>query len=339
MDFLKTAKSAFGLGATLAILAGCGGGHSGPVPGGPAAGSSVQPQSVRSGKREQSWIAPGAQRQPSLLYVSNAGSGDVTIYTYFNGGGLLLVGTISGFSLPTGMCTDNDGNVWIPDFGTGRLYEYAHGGTTPIATIKQRNERPYDCSVDPATGNLAVANQRPNGKYSYGNVTVYPNGSHRGTAYVPANGFSEVDFLAYDNKSDLFVDGAELYGQPALFELPKAQSTLTQLSLSGATLGQPGAVNWVKPYLLLGDQNFEGRGTSGAYKVYVSGTTGTVVGTLAFQGTRDAYGFWRRAGMVVVPDHVGSAVRIYTLANGILESKLTRKIALPFGAVVSQGVK
>lgn len=106
--------------------------------------------------------------------------------------------------------------------------------------------------------------------------------------------------------------------------------------MSGATLNSPGAINWIKPTLLLGDQNFEGQGTNGAYKLLVSGATATVVGTLPFNGTQQAYGFWRRAGRVVVPDYTGNIVRIYTLSNGSLDSTLTTEISSPFGAVVSQ---
>ena len=80
-------------------------------------------------------MLPEAPKKQSLLYVSNQGTGNVTVYTYLNGGGLVLVGTLTGFSRPTGMCTDNLGNVWILDYGTRKIFEYAHGGTNPIFKI------------------------------------------------------------------------------------------------------------------------------------------------------------------------------------------------------------
>lgn len=43
----------------------------------------------------------------------------------------------------------------------------------------------------------------------------------------------------------------------------------------------------------------------------MSGSTATVVGTLPFNGTQQAFGFWRRAGRVIVPDYIGNVVRIY----------------------------
>ncbi len=348
--------------AALAILGGCLGAPQPPLSLEPASSAALKGiASIGRSNPAKSWMLPDAQKKQSLLYVSNQGSGSVTVYTYLNGGGLVLVGTLTGFSKPTGMCTDNAGNVWIPDYGTGYLYEYQHGGTTPIDSIKQHTGLPYDCAVDPTTGNLAVANQHPNAKYgAKGLVDVYSlKGAKGGGSYSTASGFKNVYFVAYDNKSNLYVDaipcppsgcgslnskpkhlgaeqGRSQYYLPGLFELSNGGSLFTQVTISGATLNSPSAINWVQPTLLLGDQNFQGQGTNGAYKLLVSGSTATVVGTLPFKGTQQAYGFWRRAGRVVVPDYSGNIVRVYSLSDGSLVSTLTTGISLPFGAVVSQ---
>ena len=334
---MKSSRALAAAVVVVAILGGCGGSQ----PLSPldatasyAASGSRPAQASHTGK---SWMLPGAEKQPSLLYVSNMGTSDVTIYTYLNGNGLILVGMLTGFSSPTGMCADNAGNVWIPDYHSRKVYEYAHGGSAPIFTITQQNGLPYDCAIDPSTGSLAVANQLPDGRYSYGNVKIYAKGSRRGTTYFPPYGFRSVDFLAYDNKSNLLIDGEQLYEPLAqLFKLAKDSSELTTMTISGGALYVPGAINWVSPTFLLGDQNFENKGTQGAYKIFVSGSTATVVGTLPFSGTQHAYGFWRRAGRVIVPDQPGNAVRIYNLSDGSLFSKLTTSISAPFGAVVSE---
>ena len=359
MCLLKSLRVALGGVALSAILAGCGSSSPQPVPVAPGSSVDFNGSATTVHSRQKSWMLPAAQKQQSLLYISNVGSASVTVYTYLNGGGLVLVGTLTGFSRPTGMCTDNTGNIWIPDYGTGTLYEYAHGGTSPIFTIKQHTGLPYDCAVDPTTGNLAVANQHPNAKYgAKGIVDVYRlKGSKGGGSYSAVNGFKNVYFVAYDNKSNLYVDAVpcppsgcgslkprhlgaararpQLYN-PGLFELSNGGSYFSQLTISGATLNTPSAINWIKPTLLLGDQNFQGQGTNGAYKLLVSGSTATVVGTLPFKGTQQANGFWRRAGRVVVPDYTGNIVRIYNLSDGAPISTLTTEISAPFGAVVSQ---
>ncbi len=337
MDFCKSIGLALGLTVALTGLAGCAGSSE-------TSGFPVATQATRSLPRH-SWMVPDAQKQPSLLYISNSGSSNVTVYTYLNGGGLLLVGTLTGFSSPTGMCTDSAGDVWISDYYSRKMFEYAHGGTTPIFTITEHSGLPYDCAVDPATGNLAVSNQHPNGHYrAYGDVVVYPKGAKKGIGYsFSPYGFSDVYFVAYDNKSNLYVDATPCSyycyyggGPPGLFRLSKAGAAFTQLTLSGATLYQPSAINWVNPTLLLGDQNFQNQGTSGAYRLFVSGSTATLVGSLPFAGTQQADGFWRRAGRIVVPDHTANVVRVYNLSDGSLFSQLTTGISQPFGAVVSE---
>jgi hypothetical protein len=326
-------KSTLTLLGAAAILAGCGGTDASPTGSLPAANVSVP---AAFPNRSASWMMPET-KSTSLLYVSNAGSSDVTIYTYLDGKGLVLVGQLTGFSFPTGMCTDGAGDVWIPDYDTGKIQEFTHGGASPIFTISERTGHPYDCAIDSNTGSLAVANQQPGNQHALdGQVVVYPKGSHQGRSYAPQHGFGEVDFLAYDDKSNLFADGAANDYGNGLFELAKGGTELTPLTISGATLYSPGAVNWIKPTLLVGDQNLGNRGEPGAYKFFISGSTATVVGSLMFAGTQQMYGFWRRAGLIVVPDHLGNVVRIYSLSDGTLVSKFGTEISLPFGAVVSQ---
>ncbi|HKU81037.1 MAG TPA: hypothetical protein VJP76_02620 [Candidatus Tumulicola sp.] len=329
MNLSAVAFRALSFGIAAAVLAACGEQSAALSPPAPAAATSAQ----------HTWMSPGAQKQPSLLYVSNDGTASVTVYTYLNGGGLLQVGTLTGFSVPTGLCADKAGDVWVSDWGAKALYEYAHGGTTRIFTIRQPSDRPYDCAVDLATGDLAVANQQPNGHYyPSGNVKIYPPHSHSGRAYG-GSWFPEVNFVAYDNKGDVFADVANTdpyaYGGP-LYELPAGGDQLLPLTISGATLYTPGALQWVKPYLLAGDRDFQAKDEQGAYKLIVFGSVATSVGTLSFQKTQNTYAFWRRGDKVIVPDHDQSVIQIYPLAGGTIEKTLRDNISLPFGAAVSQ---
>ena len=52
-------------------------------------------------------------------------------------------------------CSDRQGDVFV--FTLDGLMEYRHAGVSPIATIGIEGEA---CSVDPVTGNLAVADYR-----------------------------------------------------------------------------------------------------------------------------------------------------------------------------------
>lgn len=257
MCVMKSFRVALSVVAFSAILAGCG--NASPAPGRVVPGSPLDFNGRASApySRQKSWMLPGAQKQQSLLYISNQGSGSVTAYTYLNGGGLVLVGTLTGFSKPTGMCTDSAGDVWIPDYGTGALYEYAHGGTTPIDVLKQRGNGgglPFDCAVDPTTGNLAVANQHPGAKYgAKGNVAVYPKGAKTGRVYTFASGFRNVYFVAYDNKSNLYLDAApcppsgcgSLNSKPASRGTPQARPQLYNPGLFELSKGESFFPSWL----------------------------------------------------------------------------------------------
>ena len=70
-------------------------------------------------------------------------------------------------------CSDSKGNVFIS--GGTEVVEFAHGGTTPIATYSIAYYPATGCSVDPESGSLAVVNE--------GWVSVFPPGSQNATSY------------------------------------------------------------------------------------------------------------------------------------------------------------
>jgi len=101
-------------------------------------------------------MLPEAKHE-NLLYVVDEVARDVYVYSYPQG---VLVGTLS-LHYPTGDCVDKAGNVWIDTVepsGPPAIQEYAHGGTTPISTLyfPDDGDDPISCSVDRATGNLAL---------------------------------------------------------------------------------------------------------------------------------------------------------------------------------------
>ena len=74
--------------------------------------------------RRASWMSPDAKKAKSLLYVADEGANDVLVYTYPAG---KLMGTLTGFETPTGICSNKAGDVFILN-GNGTTVEvYAHG--------------------------------------------------------------------------------------------------------------------------------------------------------------------------------------------------------------------
>ncbi len=157
-------------GFTLAvILGGCTGGLGQGAPVGASGGETLAGASAEQGG---SWMKPEAYTG-ALLYVSDPGAGVVNVLTYPNG---KRIGKLTGFVEPRGECVDASGNVYVTDEGASDVLEYAHGGTTPMRTIEDPGQKPYDCAVNlnagNLTGNFAIVNAGTTSG-GPGSVTVY----------------------------------------------------------------------------------------------------------------------------------------------------------------------
>jgi hypothetical protein len=215
-------------------------------------------------------MSPDAKRHV-LLYVGDEQTNDVYVYTYPMG---KLVGTLTGFDLPLGECSDRAGNVWIADGLASQMVEYAHAGTTATATLDDPGQAPYGCAVDPKSGDLAVANYEPLPSGGPGSISVYAKAKGSPKVYADPNSANEM-FVAYDENT-LYVVGqtATFAYQLAAF----ANETFTDLTLSGATISTPGGVG-LDNGLWIGDVGNGGSSSANIYQITVSGTTATVTGT------------------------------------------------------------
>ena len=159
-----------------------------------------------------------------LLYIAAWGNGDTYVYTYPQG---RLVGTLTGFATPRGDCADSAGDVFIVAYSNGStssstIYEYAHGGTNPIATLSDPDVA-VGCAVDPTTGNLAAT-----GKV----VAIFKNASGNPQLYYS----SEYSFYycSYDDKGNLYIMAinGRYADQQVLVRLASGSANFEQISLS-----------------------------------------------------------------------------------------------------------
>jgi hypothetical protein len=279
MDRMKQASfSRCALGALVAgaILSACG---------------ASQPPVVSLGATSQSrTIIQRDAKGRTLIYVTSAD----LISAYTTSGKLVSNLQMGGIK---GLCSDYKGNVFIPSGSL--IYEYAHGGTQPIATLNAPAgfSSAYGCAVDPMTGNLAVT------FFSYefgkaGNVAIYQHAT--GTPQT----FSDSDILfyvycGYDNAGNLFVDGAKTaHGNGVLAELPQGGNTLSTISLN-KTIGTPSAVQWDGQEMAIGDSY-----AHVVYQLSISGSQGTVVGTTTFKGWNKGHNivqFWIWGDCILIP--------------------------------------
>jgi hypothetical protein len=358
MRISRATQHALGFAASFAILTACSGSQSrvGPSTGtlpsatrpsvnvrGPGTVSPVSYEGNRTTHRDlgKSWMSPGAKARPSLLYITNQGNGTATVYTYSNGSGLALQGTLTGFQQPTQPCVDRAGDVFIPDYLASTITEYAHGGTTPIAVLTDPFGLPTGCSVDKISGNLAVANLAASISGGQGDVLIYPNASGTPTQYTDSSIYSP-EYCGYDNRGNLFIDGKMFSSSVVnLAELPSGGSSFTDLTLAGGSITFPGNVQWGGTYLLVGDQGSQFASIpSSVNQVTVSGSTATIVHNLQFPGSLDVTGFWKRGGAtnakIIAADIGNNNAPIYTFPGLSLFATVTNGVTGPFGTVVSQ---
>jgi hypothetical protein len=167
-----------------------------------------------------------ADGQP-LLYAAQGQNVDVFSFPAGK-----KVGTLSGFDssfYPDGICTDSAHHVYVTGGGgPDAVYEFDHGGTTPIATLAYQYSA-HGCASDPNTGDFAVCGNHWGEDTVNGEVAVYPKGSAT-PAYYEAQGGAELGYCGYDGTSDLYISQT-FYA--SLQELAKGSSELQQVPIDG----------------------------------------------------------------------------------------------------------
>jgi len=265
----------FGPGVLLVAcvaLAGCGGGVSSPGQGGTATAPSaatrmlsmtmahyVQP--VVHTDFGKSWMLPQKKgAKEALLYGGDADTNDVYVYDYSSG---KLVGTLTGFDGPYGMCVDAKGDVYIANYAAGNAVEYAHGGTKIINTFDSGGT-PDGCSVD-SKGDVAVTSFDP------GEVTVFAGGDPgKGTPYTGSCTYLWT--MGYDHSGNLIGVGETSSGNRAYCGLLSGGTSMSSLSFSG-TIDFPAGTMWDGKYIALGDQEADGTFNTGLFAATLSGST------------------------------------------------------------------
>lgn len=276
------ARFALSVGAAAAILTGCvvrQGEDDMQSP------SGLPQRRAEAAERGGSWMSLGA-KDSDLLYVPNTTYVDVFRYRQRH-----LVGTLQGFTKIEAACSDTAGNVYLVDQTTDSIYEFAHGGTTAIKTFQDSAYEPAGCSVNPITGDLAIANSHKN-PYGRGNIAIFPPGTgkpkfHRG----PLGGYIG---LAYDDQGNLLTtNGANInQGQSGFAWLAAGTTKLTKIKLHGSGLDGVGPIRWDGKYFVIYTSHSE------LTQVLVQNGRGNVVGAteLAGHGIVGGFAIYRKPG-------------------------------------------
>ena len=214
-----------------------------------------------------------------LLYASQGT--EVLVFSY---PALQLVGRLTGFSNPDGICVDAASNVWIVDSWPGKLVQYAHGGKAPLRSIDWKGGGlPYSCAIDPATQNLAVTGDNF--------LAVFPNEQSPPTTYTLSS--SEWDGLkggTYDNAGNFFAVGfyaVQNQWRSELAELPSGGNNVEAV-LFDQDVGLS-AAQWNGQNLIVGGDAQRGQPID-LYQVSISGSQATLTSTAVLKRASSRYG-------------------------------------------------
>lgn len=293
-------------GIAALMLVGCGGAATQNLPISTAFGAASQ-------------IAPALSRG-DLIYVSNVYSSTVDAITYPRG---KLAGTVSGDE-PQGLCTSTTtrGNWWVVNSGSETIAEYAHGGTSPIATLSTTSAGdPVSCAIDPTSGDLAAT------LITTGAVVIFKNASGPGTEVQ--DGLVETFFDAYDGRGNLFADGFNDEFIPALVELRKGASTFHTVTVPLTIESFPNELFWDGTYIAVGPA--EGGAIDRlAIKRYRAVLKGTV------QATGASGSFWIGGSRLVAFDgQSGIGIWKYPAGGNPIKTITVPNPDLPIGLTVS----
>lgn len=351
MNVASPAARALVILVSAAWIAGCGGGASlGPTGAGVAGlrfGERLAPHTslivpaVRHHDRRASWVAPGTANLGRLLFVDDDVTDDVYLYSL---PAMTLKGMLTGFSEPSGMCSDSRGRVWVTDATASRVRKYSRSGKL-VGGLSLPGEYPVGCAVNQTTGDLAVASITDTSG-GPGNVTIFQGGVAHGTPYVNPNQY-EYFFIAYDPAGNLYVDGFDQSFNSMISELPVGSSpTMQTLAITGGTIYYPGGLTWYArgSYLLAGDQACGGTIGSCEYWVTVSGSAATITGSTPLtntdgsacdvdQGTLSPLGNYF-AGPCIAQGSVPSIAAVWPFSAGGAPTRYT-SVTYPVGSAIS----
>jgi hypothetical protein len=272
-------------------------------------------------------LRPATGSSGDLLYISDSGANKVYVFSYPDG---TLVQTLNGLNTPLHECSDTAGNVFITNTGKSEILEYAHGGAAPIATLRDPQQSPIDCAVDPVTHNLAVTNYGQKGIHK-GSVSIYVHSKGKAKKHRTTAALAYL-FCTYDDSGNLFVTGLDYKYNLVFLELPKGKSAFGQIALKETFLGW-GGVQWDGQNVTIGD------GASTVYRFAIKDQKAQKVGVVQLTGAVNIASYWLDGGQLIGPDGPNGGnhdVGIWNYpAGGQATATVTGSFENPSGVTIS----
>lgn len=194
------------------------------------------PFSARRQDYPKSWISPEVRQARQIYFAGDTMYNSVRMFRLPD---MKLLGTLT-VPEPMGMCSDDQGNVYIVRGQPAEVAEYSHTGVLKNS-YKDPYGGPLGCAVNPRNGDLAVTNNKI-GSYNYGgSVLIYSSPSSRPKfRRNPAQ--MSYSFAGYDSAGHLWVDGFSFSG--AFIVSDCSSAPCKTVNITGGVIYFAGAVQW-----------------------------------------------------------------------------------------------
>jgi len=332
MKSINVARFGPSVFAAAAVLAGCGGSQ--PPTGTPG----VMPQSraiTAHSERGASWMLPEVKKQ-NLLYIADPAAGGVIVYTY-EPPRYKFVGLLADAPAPLGECVDKAQHIFVNNSGGPNgstvTFVYEHGRVDPIRILGDPGGVPISCSVDPATGNLAVSSSTSSATEP-NELAVYAHAKGR-PALIAAPDFSYIAFCAYDERGDLFADGLNARRHHFILEeLPAESGTFVSIKVSKA-ISPAGGIQWDGQYLVVGDPY-----SDALYRFKIKGHIAKEIDSIPLNGATTVDQFFITGNRIIDPSgSVGERsgwVDFYPYPAGGDPGRNLPNFSTPYAVVISR---
>jgi hypothetical protein len=281
------------------------------------------PATMTQGK---SWMSPDAKKS-SLLYVADESANVVDVFSYPQG---KPQGTLSGFNLPSAVCSNKAGDVYVANGNGTSVDVFAHGGTSPLRVLTLPGFPELSCSVDAKSGDFAIGVLLNAGGSE---IAVFKGGKGTAKTFTPAGQYG-LPGCAYDPKGDLYCDAyPNSEDNYLLFELPKGKSTLSTIAVSGASGLVAGPMQWDGKGLAFGPG-----AESTIYQIGLTKSGGSITGSTVLNGAGNVWQFWIDGKKLIAPTYGGTAgaiVGYFKYPAGGSATKTITGFSQPDGAAVS----
>lgn len=274
MKVSSLSRGALSVSVALGVLVGCGGSQT---------GTTIALSEDRPAESQAAVPHKASSSGNDLLYVVSD-TDEAYVINYATGKETQRL-TLVPFSYGTGACSDRSGNVYITGYidDNGYIYEFSHGGKSPITALDDTGNPLAGCAVDPATGNIAVAGAA--------GVAIYPGSIQDKPKLYKLKGIGSFFLATYDNQDDLFVMAREKSGSvDELVELPSGRSKLINLPLNEELY--PTALQWDGTYLALTEPAGKKETSPTVDRVQTSGSGAKVISSVTFKGIGGRFAGW-----------------------------------------------